>query len=294
MKIFVSGREGQVARSLAVAASGRAGLELSFAGRPEIDLAVAGSAARAIGAARPDLVIHAAAYTAVDRAESDVELAHRVNGLAAGEVAAAAAACGARLIHISTDYVFDGSASRPYVESDPTGPVNAYGASKLAGEAAVRAAHPEALILRTSWIVSRFGQNFVKTMLRLAQTRNELAVVGDQFGCPTEAGALARALVDLAGRWDELRPGGTYHLAGSGSATWAELAEAVMQASAARGGPRAAIRPIPTADYPTPAARPRYTVLDCRRAQHDLGLVLPPWRQAIDTLTDELIRECRA
>lgn len=291
MKILVTGREGQVARSLALAATGWPGLDLMFVARPEIDLAAPGSVARAIDAARPDLVINAAAYTAVDRAEAEAGLAFRVNAEAAGEVATAAAINGAGLIQISTDYVFDGLAERPYVETDATGPVNVYGASKLAGEEAVRAAHPQALVLRTSWIVSPFGQNFVKTMLGLASTRDELAVVADQFGCPTVADDLAQALVDLAMRWGERRPSGTYHLASSTTASWAELAEAVMQASAARGGPSARIRPVATADYPTPATRPRYTVLDVSRARHELDLALPPWRQSIDILTQNLISE---
>lgn len=287
MRLLVTGRHGQLAQSLARAALGRPEVELLFAARPEVDLAVPGSLGAAIVAARPDVVINAAAFTAVDRAEAEPALAQRINADAAGEAAAAAARVGAAIIQLSTDYVFDGRGDRPWGEDDPTGPVNVYGASKLAGEAQVVAANPRHLVVRTSWIISRFGHNFARTMIRLAADRDEVAVVADQRGCPTEAGALATALLDLAER-NNVVPPGLYHLAGGGEASWAELAEAIMAASRAHGGPSANIRPIATADYPTPAPRPRYTVLDCSKAR-ELGLTLPPWREAIDGLVRGLL-----
>ena len=292
MKLLVTGRDGQLARSLAERSAGAAGIELTFVARPEVDLAVEGSLAAAIAAARPDVVVNAAAYTAVDKAEDEPELALRINGAAAGEAAEAAARVGAAIIHVSTDYVFDGRASTPYREDSAMGPINAYGRTKLAGEEAVRAGNPRHVILRTAWVVSPFGSNFIKTMLRLAETRDELRVVGDQQGCPTDARDLADAILAIAGRWrdePELGLGETYHVAGTGQCSWAELAGQVMADSAAAGGPSARVVPITTADYPTRAARPGYSVLDSDKVARTFGVTMPEWRAATGRLVQRLL-----
>jgi dTDP-4-dehydrorhamnose reductase len=242
------------------------------------------------------VVVNAAAYTAVDRTESEPELAFRINADAAAEAAKAANAVGSRLIHISTDYVFPGTARHPILEDGEVQPVNAYGASKLAGERGVLAACPGALVVRTSWLVSPFGTNFVKTMLRLAAERDEVRVVADQLGSPTEARDLARALLALIRGWlaeGPEAPGGTYHLTGAGQTTWAGLAERVMAASAAVGGPAVPVRAITTAEFPTPARRPAYSVLDCGRAKARFGVALPGWEASIDALVARLVAEAR-
>lgn len=275
MRVLVTGRQGQVVRSLMVRAP--AGVQIIALGRPELDLAASASIVPAILTARPDVVISAAAYTAVDRAESDAGAAHAINATAAGEVARAAAMAGAALIHLSTDYVFDGRQAAPYVESDPTCPLGVYGHSKLAGEQAVHTAHPAALILRTAWVYSPFGHNFLRTMLRLAETRGEIGVVADQIGSPTSALDLADALLALAtGPFPA--QGGLYHIAGTGHASWADLAEVMLTASARAGGPTAHVRRIATRDYPTPAPRPRQSRLDSAALAARFGLRLPDWR----------------
>jgi dTDP-4-dehydrorhamnose reductase len=293
------GRTGQLARALAerASASGRSGLELVWAARPEVDLERPGAIASAIAAARPDAVINAAAYTAVDRAEAEPARALRINADAAGEAAAAAQAIGARFLQLSTDYVYDGTGREPIPETAPTCPINLYGESKLEGERQVRAAAPGALIVRTSWVVSPFGHNFVKTMLRLAGERDEVRVVDDQHGSPTEAGALADTLLamiaHLAAEGTDA-VGGLYHLSGTGTTNWAGLARHVMAASAAAGGPSARVHAIPTAEYPTPARRPAYSVLDCRVARERFGVALPRWDISIDALVRRLVSKSDA
>lgn len=289
MKLLVTGRNGQLARSIAELGADRPDLEIEFAGRPSVDLEQPGSLATAIERSRPDVVVNAAAYTGVDAAETEPDRAMRINAAAAGEGAEAAARIAARFIQLSTDYVFDGRSDRPYREDDETGPLNVYGASKLAGEEAVLAAFPSATVVRTAWVVSPFGSNFVTTMLRLAGERDEIAVVDDQYGSPTVAADLAGALLDLTHRRDAL-PGGVLHLAGDGQASWADVAERVMLASARQGGPSAAIRRIGSADYPTPAARPLFTVLDCTKAEKDLSLRLPPWQVRVEQIVERLVK----
>lgn len=292
MKVLVTGTQGQLARSLAEQVIGRPGLELTFTGRTEIDLAVRGSATEFIVHERPQAVINAAAYTAVDQAERQPELAFAVNAEGAGEVAAAAYAVGAPVIQLSTDYVFGGDAAKPYDEAAATRPINTYGRSKLAGEERVRAANRSHMIVRTSWVFSPFGTNFVKSMLRLASERKKVTVVADQFGCPTSALDLAGALLDVIARWgngEEVGQGATYHLTGSGSCSWAEFAQGIFDASNELGGPSAAVVPIATSDYPTTAMRPRNSILDCRRFQADFGLVLPSWQSALDHLVPRLV-----
>ena len=289
MRIAVTGKLGQVALSLAERAGPDA--RVILLGRPEMDLAEPASIAATIAAARPDVVVNAAAYTAVDKAETERDLAFAVNGAGAGAVAAAAKLA-VPLIHLSTDYVFDGSKAAPYTEADPTAPLGVYGASKLAGEQAVLAAHPGAVICRTAWVYSPFGANFVKTMLRLADTRDELGVVADQIGNPTSAQDIADCVLALAGKLaDQQAAPGIFHMTGSGEASWADLAEAIFAASAAHGGPSAKVRRITTADYPTPAPRPANSRLDCSKLARTYGLSLPDWRPSLAAVVARLIQE---
>lgn len=287
MRILVTGRHGQLARSLAERVAGTEGVELCLAARPECDLAVAGSAAAAIRAARPSIVINAAAYTAVDKAEQEPELARRINAEAAAEIAEAAAVVGAPMIHLSTDYVFGGTGTAPMREDEPIAPLGTYGRTKAEGEAAVRHAHADHLILRTAWLYSPFGTNFVKTMLRLARERDEISVVADQIGSPTSALDLADVILEFATRridGDSAGWGGTYHAAGSGQASWAEFASAIMRAS----NSSTRIRPICTVDFPTPARRPFWSVLDGAKLRETFGLSLPDWRSSLPAVVTRL------
>jgi dTDP-4-dehydrorhamnose reductase len=292
MRIVVTGKEGQVVRSL-IERGAIAGHEIVALGRPELDLA--GNAkpiAAALKEARPDVVVSAAAYTAVDKAESERELAFAVNQAGAAAVAAAADQLGVPLIHLSTDYVFDGTKGEPYVESDMTGPTGVYGASKLAGEEAVLAAHGNVAILRTAWVYSPFGNNFVKTMLRLAQDRDEVAVVGDQRGNPTSALDIADAVIAVAAnllRGANPTQRGIFHMGGSGEASWAEFAHAVFAASAAAGGPSARVSSITTLDYPTAAKRPANSRLAGDRLATEHGVRLPDWRQSVTPIVARLV-----
>ncbi|MCY0096383.1 dTDP-4-dehydrorhamnose reductase [Hoeflea ulvae] len=282
MRIAVTGRHGQLALSLQERAAADAGITLICLGRPDLDLSRPGTIAPALAACQADLVINAAAYTAVDAAESDAEAAFAVNATGAGAVASAAAGLGLPVIQISTDYVFDGSAGAPYCETAPTNPVSVYGASKLAGEAAVAAANPRHLIIRTAWVYSPFGANFVKTMLRLAGERDTLRVVDDQIGNPTSALDLADGM--LAAARTVLQPGfdrwGVYNIAGSGSTSWAGFAAHVLAESGRAGGPSARVEPIPGSDYVTAATRPSNSRLDCARAETIFGYRAPDWRQS--------------
>ena len=287
MRVLLTGRDGQVARSLLEKAESLPDMELIPAGRPEVDLADPGSVARVIRAVSPDLVINAAAYTAVDQVEDEPELAFRINAEAAGEAAAAARAVNAAILQLSTDYVFDGQARVPYKEDAATNPLSVYGASKLAGEDAVRAANPDHLILRTAWVYSPFGRNFVRTMVAAARDRDSLNVVDDQHGSPTSALDLADAILAIAANWP-LDSGRIYHIAGSGSASWFELASEVMANCHRLGLPAAEVRPIGTADWPTRAARPRNAVLDSDAINRDLGIRLPDWRQSVAGIVERL------
>ena len=289
MKLLVTGRNGQVATSLVERAQGLPDVELLAAGRPDLDLAVSGRAAALIGAVRPDVVINTAAFTAVDAAEDYPDEAYRINAEAAGEIAAASASAGARLIHLSTDYVFDGTSDRPYCEDDPVAPLGVYGKSKLAGEVAVRLALPGATILRTAWIYSPFGHNFVRTMVRLAGERDEVSVVDDQHGNPTSAFDLADAILALVARWssgDAVGEGETYHLVGPDAISWAGLAARVMGQLRALGQPAAGVRPIASADWPTKAPRPTNSTLDTAKYRRDVGAALP----SLDASLEHVIR----
>ena len=259
--------------------------------RAEIDLASAEAIRDRVRTTAPGLIVNAAAYTAVDRAEREPDLATAVNGTAPGVLAEEAKRLRVPLVHYSTDYVFDGrppagadGAARPYVESDPAAPINVYGLSKLAGEQAIRAVAPIHLILRTSWIYAARGRNFLDTMRRLAAERDEVRVVADQTGGPTWARMVAEATAQiLAATWGAAGPdgladrGGTYHLSASGATSWHGFAAAIFAAMAASGARVPRLTAITTADYPTPAARPAYSVLDGSALACAFGLALPPW-----------------
>ncbi|MGK2909639.1 MAG: dTDP-4-dehydrorhamnose reductase [Sphingobium sp.] len=291
MRIAVTGRSGQVVSSL-VERGESAGHDVIPIGRPELDLTDPTTVASAMKAAAPDVVISAAAYTAVDKAESERDLAHAVNGRGAGAVAEAARSLGVPLVHISTDYVFNGSLDHPYVEADQTGPTGVYGASKLAGEQGVLAAHGDnSAILRVAWVYSPFGANFVKTMLRLAGDRDEISVVGDQVGNPTSALDIAEGILRVADNLlrnpaPALR--GIFHMTASGEASWADFAEAIFAMSAERDGPQARVRRIATAEYPTLARRPPNSRLDCALLAGTHGITLPDWRQSLQIVIARL------
>lgn len=284
MRIAVTGKAGQVVQSL-LALGPAHGHTIIALGRPELDLANVTTVGPALATARPDVIVSAAAYTMVDKAEAEVDLAFAVNVAGASAVAEAAAALGVPLVHLSTDFVFDGTKPSPYVETDPTGPLGAYGASKLAGEHAVQAAHANTTILRTAWVFSPFGSNFLKTMLRLADDRDEVGVVADQYGNPTSALDIATAILRVSERLvateaTALRD--IFHMTGHGSTHWAGLAEAIFDASARHGGPTARVRPITTADYPTPTRRPGNSRLDCSKLDSLYGIRLPDWAPSVD------------
>lgn len=286
MRIAVTGRNGQVVQSLIERAPTRGHVILPL-GRPGFDLADVASVRAALLAARPDAIVSAAAYTAVDKAEAESELAFAVNATGAGAIAAAAATLGVPVVHLSTDFVFDGTKPDPYVETDPTGPLGVYGASKLAGEQAVLAAHADAAILRTAWVYSPFGNNFLKTMLRLAETRDELGVVADQVGNPTSALDIADAVLQVAERLaadtsPDLR--GIFHMTAEGGTSWAGFAEAIFAASARNGGPTANVRHITTADYLTPARRPANSRLDCSKLASIHDIRIGPWAHAVEAI----------
>lgn len=291
MKILVTGRDGQVALSLAERAPLN-GFYPVFAARPELDLAKPADIAKALDVIKPDVVISAAAYTAVDLAEDEPDLAHIVNAEGPAAIAAWCAANHARMIHLSTDYVFEGSGTAAHVETDPVAPQGVYGQTKLDGEIAIRQALDDHLIMRTAWVYSPFGKNFVKTMLKVAETRPELNVVADQHGNPTSALDIADAICAVLKVWAGGQGNGlgqTYHLTGSGEATWADLAECVFAESAALGGPSAKVNRIATDQYPTKAKRPGNSRLDCSKFERDFGWSAPDWKQSTAAVVKRLV-----
>jgi dTDP-4-dehydrorhamnose reductase len=259
-------------------------IEFFAPSRHELDLRDRGQIARVVQTKRWSAIINAAAYTDVDRAESEQELAFDINAHGPAHVAASADKLGIPLVHISTDYVFDGRKQAPYVECDDVGPLNAYGCSKLQGEKAVRLANSQHIILRSSWVYSTHRKNFVKTILRLALERDRLDIVADQWGCPTAASELAEACLDAAvacATYPDATAYGTYHFAGSGDASWYEFATAIAEMAANHTGRCPKIRPIKTSDYPTAAVRPRDTRLDCSAAAAAFGRTSRPWRESL-------------
>jgi len=295
MRVLLLGGDGQVGhelrRSLAalgeVVVTTRSGrLAVDGSACEPLDLAQADAIEPLLRRVRPDRVVNATAYTAVDRAESERELAFAVNAQAPARLAELCAADGIGLIHYSTDYVFDGNGTRPYLESDPTGPLSVYGESKLAGEEAIRASGAAHLILRTAWVYATHGHNFLRTMLRLGAERDELRVVADQHGSPTPAWLLADAAAAVL-RQGIVEPG-VRHIVAGGQTSWHGFAEAIFDEALLRGliARRPQVLPITTADYPTPARRPNYSVLDSSRLQAEYGLSIPQWRDALKTTLD--------
>jgi dTDP-4-dehydrorhamnose reductase len=285
MRVLVFGETGQVARELVRAGAAR-GFALENLNRTRADLADPEACTAAVMGTAADLVINAAAYTAVDRAETEEDIARAANAGGPGAIAAACAAKGLPFLHVSTDYVFDGRPGRPWREDDPTGPLGAYGRSKLEGEASVAAAGGRFAILRTAWVFSAHGSNFVKTMLRLGAERDSLRIVEDQIGGPTPARAIAEALLTMAEAFVAGRGvTGRFHFAGAPAVSWADFAEAIF---AARGGRRPRIERIPSRDYPLPAPRPLNSVLDCTRIREAYGIQQPDWRAGLDDVLKEL------
>jgi dTDP-4-dehydrorhamnose reductase len=285
LRVGVTGQNGQVSLALARALASAGHDRVMFA-RPDVDLDDRASIRAAVAAAKPDIVINAAAYTAVDRAEDEPELAFRINRDGAGVVAAAAADIGAPILHVSTDYVFDGTAKAPYVEEHLASPLGVYGQSKFAGELAVAAANPRHVIVRTSWVCSPDGNNFMKTMLRLAGERPELRVVNDQHGSPTFADDLAAALVGMLPVICAAASGapqfGTFHACNAGETTWHNFAREIVDRSEAFGRRVVTVLPISTAEFPTRAKRPAYSVLSTRKLVDVYGISLPAWRDGLD------------
>jgi dTDP-4-dehydrorhamnose reductase len=235
---------------------------------------------------QPDFIVNAAAYTAVDKAESEPQLAASINAIGPKNLAVVANEIGARLVHVSTDYVFDGQSKVPYTENAETNPLGVYGKTKRDGEVAVSQTQPDALIIRTAWVFSEYGNNFVKTMLRLANERDVLSVVADQFGCPTYAGDIAQAIIDLL---SQNAPGGVYHFCGDSEVSWHEFAKIIFAAALKQGRLQKTpvVNSITTEQYPTPAKRPKYSTLDCAKIECQ-GVLLSDWRKQIDAVVQQI------
>lgn len=278
MTTLIIGAAGQLGQALAKCTAG----EVTCWSRAELDLQDVSEIALRIGELQPQLVVNAAAYTAVDKAESEADLAYRVNRDAAGAIATGAARVGARLVHVSTDFVFDGTASSPYTPDAARNPLGVYGASKAAGEDSVMAAAPGALIVRTAWVYGAGGNNFVETMLRLMATRDTVSVVADQVGTPTHTGSLARAILALSAKGAT----GVHQFTDAGVASWYDFAVAVHEIARAQGilVGDVMVRPIVTADYPTPARRPAYSVLDKTSTWAALGAPAAHWRSELENM----------
>ena len=295
MKILLIGKSGQVGfeaqRSLAPIG------EVAAVGYPECDLSQPDSIRRVIRAMQPAVIVNAAAYTSVDKAESEAELATAINAAAPAVIGEEAARIGARVVHYSTDYVYDGTKTGAYLEDDATNPLSVYGTTKRDGDLALAASGAEHFIFRTSWVFGAHGANFVKTVLRLAAERDRLNVVGDQIGAPTAAALIADVTAQAIGqtrfRPAAAIPSGTYHLVAGGETSWHGFAQAIIRGAAARGralrmAPEA-VRAITTAEYPLPAGRPANSRLDASRLSQTFGLVLPDWRSGLDHVLDQLI-----
>lgn len=290
--ILVTGGTGQLARSISALAGDRTVLRV---GRPEFDFDSPDAIPALLARAAPRLIVNAAAYTAVDKAESDELAADRTNHLGPAILARYCAMAGIPLIHVSTDYVFDGAKGAPYVESDPTSPTGVYGTTKLAGEQAALDASARVTVLRTSWVYAAEGKNFVLTMLGAARRMPKLRVVADQLGCPTNADDLARAILHIASRllddgWSE-EYRGVFHAAGTGHTSWHGLATAIFDAAAQHGVTAPEVAAIATADWPTPARRPADSRLDCTKLRDVFGVALPAWRESLDRTVADICRQ---
>lgn len=291
MRIAVTGKQGQVVTAL-LERGPQQGVDIFAVGRPELDLADPTSIRETLSELRPDAIVSAAAYTTVDKAESEQALAFAVNARGAAGIGEVAAALNIPVVHLSTDYVFPGDKVGIYVETDATGPASVYGHSKLAGEKAIAAATSNHAILRTAWVYSPFGDNFLRTMLRLAETRDALNVVDDQHGTPTSALDIADAVVTIAKRLasdpdPKLR--GIFHLTGSGEATWADFAEEIFIRLKAKTGKTMTVGRIATEQYPTPARRPANSRLSNEKLAQTYGIVLPDWKQSTALVLDRLL-----
>lgn len=298
MRVTLLGAGGQVGAELSAALPRVA--EVAAFTRRELDVADRAALGAALARHRPDVIVNAAAYTAVDRAEAEPERARAVNAAAVGWLADYAAEAGAVLVHYSTDYVFDGAKAGPYAEDDAPNPINVYGATKLEGERLAAASGCRHLVFRTSWVIGRTGQNFARTILRLAAERDGLSVVDDQRGAPTSAALIARATVDALAAWSrgDAWPDGTYHLAPRGETSWHGVALELLSLAEGRGlrlkMGAGGVRPIPSADYPTPAARPRNSRLDTAKLAARLSFGLPHWRDDFRAVAGEIVGEARA
>jgi dTDP-4-dehydrorhamnose reductase len=293
VRLYVFGAEGQVARSLREAATGRSDIEIAFGSRPNVDILRADLVEKAIAEFLPTIVINPAAYTAVDQAEAEPDLCFAINRDGARIVAKAANQLGIPIIHLSTDYVFDGQKNDSYIETDAVGPQGVYGQSKLAGEQAVAAANERNIILRTSWVYSPFGKNFVRTIMRLSADRDRLPVVNDQLGCPTYAPDIADAILAIARKldstgWQKYLAGVT-HVAGPDAVTWYTFAQKIVSLAKQNGGPDMALDAISTADYPTAAKRPMNSRLCCDRLATIFDLRLPPLDRSLERCVKRLL-----
>ncbi|MBL4836736.1 MAG: dTDP-4-dehydrorhamnose reductase [Kordiimonadaceae bacterium] len=294
MRIFVAGASGQVALSLKEAVQGSE-ITLVTAGRPDFDLTKPKSVRKAITAFEPTAIVNAAAYTAVDAAETDEAAANAVNGDGAGVLAQIADELGVPFIHISTDYVFSGNKNGAYAEKDSVAPTGAYGRSKLAGELAVLIKNPNSIILRTAWVYSPFGKNFCRTMLSLAKDRDALGVVSDQTGNPTYAPDIADAILHILegiedNGWHD-HYAGTYHLAGTGESDWFSFASEIFRVGGTLGHPVPTLNKLTTEEYPTPAKRPANSCLDCRKIESAFGITMPPWHRSTAACVKRILAE---
>ncbi|MEO0400167.1 MAG: dTDP-4-dehydrorhamnose reductase [Pseudomonadota bacterium] len=299
MRLFIAGASGQVAQALLERADAL-NIEARAYGRPDLDLTDAASVESITSTVKEsDVVINAAAYTAVDAAEDEEAAAFKVNAEGAGRLAALAKRLDRPFIHLSTDYVYEGSKQTPYVESDAAAPLSAYGRSKLEGERRVQEAHDGAVILRTAWVYSPFGKNFLKTMLRLAATHDVVNIVADQWGAPTNAFDIADGVIAISERLlkdvkaEQTAPRGVFHMTSEGEAVWADFAEAIFAASSASGGPSADVKRIGTKDYPTPAQRPQNARLNCDRLETAFQVRLPTWRDSVEPVVKRVLADER-
>jgi dTDP-4-dehydrorhamnose reductase len=287
--ILVFGANGQLGQELTRLGATRE-IPMHALAHAEADIADSSAVAAALARWKPELVVNAAAYTKVDLAETNAEEARKANEIGPGVLAGACAAAGIPMVHVSTDYVFDGSKQEPYRETDPVCPISAYGRSKVAGEEAVSGMLKHHVILRTAWVYSEFGQNFLKTMLRLAETRNELRIVADQHGSPTSARQIADAILHLAPLLlRDQKLSGTYHFTAAGFTTWHGFASRVVEIAAPMTGRNPRVIPIQTADYPTPAKRPANSRLDCGLFVHTFGFTPRHWTENVDATTQTLL-----
>ena len=288
--ILVTGANGQVGMEMGQLSGAYPSFQFVLTTREEMPLDDFDKIKNVIDKYKPQFLVNCAAYTAVDKAESEKDLAYKINGDAPGIVAAACRANNTRLVHISTDYVFNGNGDRPYKEDADTDPVNLYGDSKLRGETNVLRENPESLVIRTAWVYSEFGKNFVKTMLRLMSEKESINVVRDQYGTPTYAADLAQAIMKVIIILDndgEVRQPGIYHFSNEGSISWYEFALAIRDIS----GYACEVKPIPSSDYPTPAKRPHYSVLDKSKITNAFNVVPKPWRESLEVCIEKIRRK---